>query len=53
MTSTTKNDRTVDKTGPSVRGDRHKRRIVFGLTGLLGVVWAAVIATRYAGMLPS
>ena len=32
--------------------DRHTRRIVFGLTGVLGVAWAVVIASRYSGLLP-
>jgi hypothetical protein len=30
--------------------DRHTRRIVFGLTGVLGFAWAVVIASRYAGL---
>ncbi|MCJ2083189.1 hypothetical protein [Methylobacterium sp. J-090] len=33
------------------RRDRHTRRIVFGLTGVLGVAWAVVIASRYSGLL--
>ncbi|GJD29877.1 hypothetical protein PMNALOAF_1119 [Methylobacterium adhaesivum] len=30
--------------------DRRSRRIVFGLTGVLGVAWAVVIASRYSGL---
>jgi hypothetical protein len=32
--------------------DRQTRRIVFGLTGVLGIAWAVVIASRYSGLLP-
>lgn len=53
MKSSIKNDQAVDSVERAGTGDRNKRRIVFGLTGLLGFMWAAVIATRYAGMLPS
>lgn len=32
--------------------ERRTRRVVFGLTGLLGAVWAVVIASRFSGILP-
>lgn len=39
------------KTPAPVRKDRHARRVVFGLTGLLGAAWALVIASRFTGIL--
>jgi hypothetical protein len=38
---------------PRHKVDRRTRRLVFGLTGVLGVAWAVVIASRYAGLLAS
>ncbi len=53
MKPTIKNDQAVDGAKRAGSGDRQTRRVVFGLTGLLGFVWAAVIATRYASLLPN
>lgn len=35
-----------------VPGERHRRRIVIGLAGLLGAAWAVVIVSRFPGILP-
>lgn len=51
----TKHDETIAPiaSGDGRRGrDRQTRRVVFGLTGLLGAVWAVVIASRFSGIIP-
>lgn len=46
----------IDKTSPQKpvirrhKRERHTRRIVLGLTGVLGFAWAVVIASRYTGL---
>ncbi len=55
-TSTLDSTKTTPSRPPETVVHRHKldrrtRRLVFGLTGVLGVTWAVVIAGRYSGFL--